>query len=188
MTPTTPLDTEELAAVPTSNGEVTGISLLAHLKDRRAEIAQRQVLNLQVPRWDNPQIWVRYGPVDFAAADKARQQVGSTKGDKQSDAILLANIDCLVKGCIGVYAILDDVRNGDDEPTELSLRPGDPEGSLTRFDGDLARNLGLNDQATARQVVRTLFYTDGDILGHAARLAKWSGYTSEDADEQLGES
>lgn len=165
--------------------EVTGgMSLLQSLKDRRQTIAKSQVLDLQVPRWANPEIWVSYQAVDFNVVDRARRNADKAKGDKQSDAILMANIDSLIAGCVGVYAILED----DDEHRHFSLRPGDPEGDLTTFDRDLAQNLGLNSEATARQVVRTLFFTDGDILEHAQRLGRWSGYRGETADEELGES
>lgn len=165
--------------------EVTGgVSLLQSLKDRRRTIAESQFLELQVPRWSNPEIWVRYKAVDFNVVDRARRNAEKAKGDKQSDAILMANVDSLIAGCVGVYAILED----DDEHRHLSLRPGEPEGELTTFDRDLASNLGLNSEATARQVVRALFFTDGDILEHAQRLGRWSGYKGETADEELGES
>lgn len=164
-----------------------GLSLLTNLRGRRESIVQEQFLDKKVPRWSDPEIWVRYVPVDFDIVDKARRLSEGKKGDKVSGAILLANIDCLVAGCIGVYATLPDVVDGDGDPQQLSLRPGDPEGEWTRFDQDLAVNLGMNTEATARQVVRTLFLAEGDILSHASELAKFSGYAGEEADDRLGE-
>lgn len=163
---------------------ITGKSVLGHLKDRRQEIASAQVLHRKVPRWTDPEIWVMYQPVDFDPADKARREADKVQGPAQSTAILLANVDCLILACVGVYAILPD----DEERTHLSLRPNEPNGELTKFDKELAVALGLNSQATARQVVRTLFITEGDILNHAGELAKFSGYAGGEVDVQLGES
>lgn len=170
--------------VPGDDDTVSGISLLRHLGDRRQEIVQSQTLDLQVPRWKNPEIWVRYRPVDFSTVDRARRNADKAKGDKQSDAILLANIDSLIAACVAVYATLED----DDEHRQFSLRQGDPEGPLTTFDRDLAVNLGLNSEATGRQIVRALFFTDGDILDQAQRVGRWSGYRGDQADDDLGES
>lgn len=182
MTPTEPaLD----ADTPQGSGP-GGMSLLTNLRDRRESIAQALTLDKQVPRWSDPSIWVRYIPVDFKVANKARI-LATSKGD-QAEKILLANVDTLIAGCIGVYATLPGVVDDDGELKQFSLRPGDPDGPPTTFDRDLAQNLGLNSEATARQVVRTLFLTDGDILSAAADLAKFSGMAGEAADDELGES
>lgn len=163
-------------------GPVTGISALTHLRDRREAIVQEQILERRVPRWSDPEIWVRYEPVDFDIADKVRKMSERSKGRLTSQQILDANIDALIAGCIGVYATLE----GDER--QFSLKPGEPEGPLTTFDADLAQNFGLPEGTTARQVVRTLFLTDGDILYHGQELSKFSGFAGEEANEQLGES
>lgn len=184
MTPLEP-ETDEPAGYATPTGPVNAKSLLSHLKERHDTIQQQQVLDLRVPRWSNPEIWVRYQPVSFDAVDKARTSSGKLQPNdpKTSQIVFLAQVDALIEACIGVYAKLPE-----DPDTEYSLRPDDPEGTLTKFDPDLAANLGMNSQSTARQVVRSLFFTDGDIVNHSNRVAKWSGWAGDEADTELGES
>lgn len=184
----TPLDheTDEPVGSATPTGPVNAKSLLSHLKERHDTIQQAQVLDLRVPRWSNPEIWVRYQPVSFDAVDKARTTSGklAPNDPKTSQIVFLAQIDALIEACVCVYAKLPDA----DPDAQFSLRPDDPEGPFTKFDPDLAMNLGMNSQSTARQVVRALFFTDGDIVNHSNRVAKWSGWAGDEADTELGES
>lgn len=156
------------------------VSPLAQLKDRREQIAKAQKLKLKVPRWDNPEIWVEYEPADYETV--RRGQIRLEKVTKnRPDEELNANADLLVKHCVRVFAILDGA--------EYSLRPDDPHGDPTRFDPDLAANLGLEENATARATARKLFITDGDLLSHAQDLIRWSGIVTESTDRDYeGES
>jgi hypothetical protein len=151
------------------------LSVLGQLKDRREQILQKEHLDLPVPRWSDPEIIVRYKPVPhryFAAGQKiVEKAVGKDKAKVEVNA----NIDILIQGCTAVIARLD----GQD----YSLHPGDPKGDFTTFDPDLADNLGLGENATARETVMALFIVDGDIMSHAASLARFSGYREAEADE-----
>jgi len=158
------------------------LSVLGELSKRREEIKNEQLLSLPVPRWENPTVWVRFEPVDHKAIRRAAESIDKAPKQRRGEVELEQNMDTLIRACVGVYAKLD----GDDR--EYSLRPDDFEGELTRFDQDLAANLGLPSDATARQVVKALYLTDGDILSHAMKLVEWSGYRETEADEAMGES
>lgn len=155
-----------------------GTSILSSLKERRQQVLEQQVLRLPVPRWENPAIVVMYKPVEHGFIKTAQIRVEKAPPDKQADVELDANVDILIRGCVGVVAIIDG--------KEYSLRPGDEEGEPTVFDQDLAENLGVEGvngkPPTARAVVRSLFITDGDILSAANELVKFSGYRETEAD------
>lgn len=151
-----------------------GTSPLAGLKDRRTQIASAQELTLRVPRWENPEIYVVYRPLDHDEIRKSQKAADKAKGN-QSEAELNGNADLLVKACKSVYAVLDGKR--------LSLNPDDPEGEFTTFDEALARNLDC--PATGRAVARALFITDGDLIAHSRDLVRWSGYRDAEADEEF---
>lgn len=153
------------------------LSVLGQLKTRREEIRTGQHLDLPIPRWDDPELIVRYRPLEHSVIRRAQDQVDKAPKQKRYEVELNGNCDLLIRACEGVIARLD----GQD----YSLRPGDPKGEPTTFDADLASNLGLEEGATARQVVRDLFITDGDILSHTQALIEWSGYRETEADEQL---
>lgn len=156
-------------------------SILSSLKERRQQVLEQQVLRLPVPRWDDPVIVVMYKPVEHGFIKAAQTRVEKAGADKKADVELEANADILIRGCTGVVAVVDG--------TEYSLRPGDEGGEPTVFDKDLAENLGVEGvggkPATARQVVRSLFITDGDILSAANELIKFSGYRETEADAAL---
>lgn len=156
-------------------------SILSSLKERRQQVVNEQVLRLPVPRWDNPKIVVRYKPVDHGFIKAAQVRVEKASRDKQAEIELEANADILIRGCVGVVAILDG--------EEYSLRPGDENGEPTLFDKDLADNLGVTGVGgkppTARAVVRALFITEGDILSAANELIQFSGYRETEADAAL---
>jgi hypothetical protein len=127
-----------------------------------------------VPRWSNPEIHVRYRPLDLEEL-KPIYKALAKKGD-DPDLILDQNAAVLVKACIDVYAVLDG--------KTYSLRPGDPTGDRTKIDEDLAENLGVTDKR-AVAVCRALFLTDFDLLNHARKLADFSGEAAEEVDKEF---
>lgn len=158
--------------------EGTGIgslSFLEHLKERREAIAESELLTLAVPRWSDPVIKVVYRPIDHGIIRAAQTRVEKAPKAKQFAAEVDGNVDLLIRGCKAVVAVINE--------QEYSLRPGDHEGEPTTFDKDLALNLGLPDGSTARQVVKALFITEGDILSHGKSLVEFSGYRETEADE-----
>lgn len=152
------------------------LSVLGNLKERRQKVVEAQVLSLPVPRWTDPNIVVKYKPVDHEVIRQAQQRVEAAPANKKASVEVDANADVLIRGCLGVVGVVDG--------EEYSLREGDPNGEPTLFDADLANSLGLG-KSTARQVVRALFIAEGDIISAAGKLGQWSGYREAEADESL---
>lgn len=156
-------------------------SILSSLKERRQQVLEEQVLRLSVPRWDDPIIVVMYKPVEHSFIRLAQSRVEKAGKDKQAETEVEGNADILIRGCAGVVAVVDG--------KEYSLRLGDENGEPTLFDRDLAENLGVEGiggkTPTARQVVRNLFITEGDILSAASEVIKFSGYRETEADSTI---
>lgn len=152
-------------------------TFLTNLKDRRKQIAEGEELVLSVPRWQDPEILVKYRPIEHSVIRSAQTRVEKAPKARKWDAEVDGNADLLIRACKGVVAVLDG--------EEFSLNPDDPEGEPTKFDADLAKNLGLPEGATARQVVKHLFITEGDVLSHGKALVEFSGYRDAEADEAL---
>lgn len=150
------------------------LSILGQLDKRRQQILEKEWLDLAVPRWTDPEIFVRYKPVEHEHFSRGTQRVDKATPKDRPKVELEVNIDILVRGCIGVFARI--------EGKDYSLRPGDPHGDWTTFDEDLAQNLGLPSGAGARQVVKGLFIIDGDIMSHGSSLGEFSGYKEAEAD------
>jgi hypothetical protein len=152
------------------------VTPLLSLKNRRSQIVESLYLDLRVPRWDEPEIYVRFKPV---STTKLNTAVEKRRKSKSSDWAVLANADMLIESCIGVYAVID----GDTE-NKLSLYPNNPNGAWTRFDMKLAESLGIEaDEAT--DVVNGLYFTEGDLIDAANRLFSWSNVANEEADESF---
>jgi len=145
---------------------------LASLKNRRTEILNELYLDVKVPRWKDPEIFIRFKPVSATRLSKVLEKRRKAGGE---DWAILANADMMIDSCIGVYAVVE----GDEK---LSLRPNDPKGDWTKFDADLGDALGV-EQKLATAVVRGLFLTEGDLLEAANKLFAWSGISGQEADE-----
>lgn len=171
-TTTTPRDDDE----PTGSVDQS-LSILDQLGARREQIVTGELLDLPVPRWTDPEIWVRYRPAEHPVIRNLQTKAEKAPNKERFSTEFNSNADLLIKYCVGVFAKVDG--------QEYSLRPGDHKGDLTTFDHDLAANLGLHEGATARQTLKALFITDGDVVAHAQRLIDWSGYREIDADGGL---
>lgn len=155
-----------------------GLSILGSLKERRQQVFEEQVLRLPVPRWENPEIVVKYRPVEHTLIRQTQTKVENIKDKaKKFEAEVDGNADLLIRGCVAVVAIVDG--------REYSFRLGDPHGEPTVFDMELAANLGLSDRATAREVVRALFIAEGDIMSASQALVQFSGYRETEADSTV---
>jgi hypothetical protein len=141
-------------------------SPLAQLARRRAEIAEQQILELSVPRWENPTITVKYRPIEHEEIRKVLKAAEKSRpGESKSDALLNGNADLLIKACIGVEA-------------------HNPDETWNGFDHELGESLGVEVQ-TARAACRALFITDGDMLMHARKLGEFSGFVDQDVDDEF---
>jgi len=164
---------EENGIVEASEG-VDVSSPLASLKNRRQQIIDELFLDIKVPRWNDPEIFVRFRPVSATRLNKVIEKRRKAGGEDWS---ILANADMMIDSCIGIYAVVDG-----DRDNKLSLRPGDPKGEWTKFDADLGEAIGV-DVKLATAVVRGLFLTEGDLIEASNQLFNWSGISSQEADE-----
>lgn len=154
---------------------MSGLDALTHLAQRRDEIVDEQVLDLPIPRWENPEIHVLYKPTEHEVVRKNGMAVAKAKSNV-SETELNQAASLLAWSCTGIYALVDGER--------YSLNAAAPKGELTRFDDDLADNLGISGAPT-RSIVRKLFVTDADLLSASNKLIAWSGYADQEVDEAL---
>lgn len=164
-------DFSEQTAVP---GFVPPASPLLSLKKRRESIVNDLYIDIQVPRWDEPEIFVRFKP---ASATRINSIIERRRKQKAENWSLLTNADVLVDCCVGVYGI-----SPDDPGTKLSLRENDPYGSWTKFDHELAEALGVEVSSNADCCI-ALYMTEGDLIDAANKLFRWSNIANDEADE-----
>lgn len=177
--PTTPEfgdSTEQAPAHPASP--------LSNLRARRESILAQQVLDLPVPRWEDPTLVVRYRPVDHTLISKSRARIDKATKNQQGQVELDTNTDLIVQGCVGVFARIGGVPHACTdvdvwEPIDLDAYDG-----WDRFSPHLGETLGAEGQ-TARAVARALFFTDGDIMSHANEVIQFSGYKEADTDDEI---
>jgi len=163
---------DEPAAVADISTNITTPFLV--LRNRREQIVNELFIDIKVPRWEDPEIYVRFKPV---SATKLNATIDRRRKQKGDDWSLLANADMLVDSCVGVYAVVDG-----DKDNKLSLRLDNPNGPWTKFDPELATALGV-DATRAADACIALYLTEGDLLETASKLFKWSGITNDEADE-----
>lgn len=150
-------------------------SILGRLRARRDEIAAAQFIDLPVPRWEDPVLKARYRPLEHEVIRKGFQT--QRKAKDKAAAEVNTNADLLIAACMGVYA--------EEDGKQMSLNPNGPDEEWTTFDPDLAASLGLPENATARQVVRAVYFTDGDVIATGRRIIEFSGYQLEEGDDEL---
>jgi hypothetical protein len=162
---------------PVSEIEETGTPLF-ELKSRREKIASELVKSFQVARWDDPEIYCEFSIIEPSALSKALIKREKQK-NRKDDWIAWAYCDILAPNCKRVYAVLDD-----DHDNVYSLRKGDPTGTPTGVDHDLAKALGLDpSESSASETFRKLFFSEGDLIDFATRVFRWSSIVNEEADE-----
>lgn len=162
---------------PTSRPPAPANSILGRIAARREELLKEQVTVLPIPRWDDPEIFVRYHLVSHEEIRACLSAIEKAKGKEKGKVELLANCDVLIKACDGVF-----VKEGD---KEFSFDPDGPNEPLTRFDDRLALALDMDEHSTARQVVRKLFLAEGDILTTAGTVMEFCGYKQDAIEEAM---
>lgn len=165
---------EDIAAAHTP---VAASSALARLRARAAEIAEEVAeFHIPVPRYTDPQVWVRYRPLDpDRAAVVVEKRAKAKAADGKAHRLLYANIDLLVEGCAGIYLL--------DGQTEVSIDEHNPDNFDPTFRSDAAaalvrtlpRGVNLIEGAPADHVCRWLFATDADLMAHAAKYVADAG-------------
>jgi hypothetical protein len=146
---------------------------LAALRARREQIVGELYTDIKVPRWDEPEIYVRFKPV---STTKLAASIEKRRKAKEDNWSILANADILIDACVGIYAVIP----GSDQ--KLSLREGDPYGEWTKFDPALAEAIGIVGKR-ATDAVLGLYLTEGDLIDTANKLLKWSNIANDEADE-----
>ncbi|MBU6232603.1 hypothetical protein KGP36_08320, partial [Patescibacteria group bacterium] len=131
----------------------------------------------------DPEIYVRYAPIDAVKMGKALDRRSKQKGESGKvldDWGIRANADILINSCVGIYMVFSDAPD-----EKLSLREGDPNGTWTKFDTDLADAMGFDvDRSDAAvSCVRSLYMTDGDLGDATDKLMKFSNMSNGEADE-----
>lgn len=152
---------------------------LISLKARREQIVNDLYTDIKVPRWDSPEIYVRFKPVSATKLNATLLKYTKESKNGTVDMSLVANAEMLFDSCVGVYAVLDG-----DTDTKLSLRKDDPNGPWTRFDTDLAEALGI-DARRATDTVIGLYLTEGDLIETVNKLFRWSNIANNEADESF---
>lgn len=136
-------------------------SALAGLRKAREKALAGLTLDLRVPGFEDPEVFVRYRPIKQADLDLAADRAEGLK----VDAEITMNAVVLSHACLGVFAV--------DEAGEPVGLPD----SWPRFDQVLAADLGLVDdgqQPTTVEIVRALYLTDGALIHTAKALDAWS--------------
>ena len=155
--------------------EVTTSSTpLLSLRNRRTEIVNELYIDIQVPRWDEPELFIRFRPI---SATKLNATIEKRRKQKSDDWSYLANADMLIDSCVGIYAVVDG-----DHDNKMSLRLNDSKGPWTKFDPDLAAALGV-ESVRATDTVNGLFLTEGVMIDVANKLFRWSNIANNEAAE-----
>jgi len=178
------MDVEVTSGGPSADAEagesVAPRTPMFDLKARAREIRDNLHLVLQVPRWKEPDVFVKFKPV-------ASEEFAATQGKRERDGgpgwVLLSYCDAIADSCEEVYFCHpDDADLPHAERQKFSMTTGDPYGPKTRFDHNLAEALGLiiapDDPNKIAAIVRGLYLTDGDIIAAAGDLLDWSSRAS----------
>jgi hypothetical protein len=177
------------ASVDVPTPDTSGVSPLMSLRARRDQIQKELYLDVKVPRWDEgggPSVYIRLSPAAPSFFGKVIEQRKKQRAT-QPDWMVNANADVLIKHCEGVFLIEEPNLSPKDALPEqmLSLRDGDPSGVWTKIDMDLAAALGLDSSVGTVRTIRALFFTEGDLIQVANKLAEYSGITQGEADEDF---
>jgi hypothetical protein len=172
--PTQPQSTDVAEAAPNT--------LRGRLRERREAVVQRLYTDRDVPRL--PGVVVRFGPIPGAVIEQINKR---TEKSKDPERFVLGAASSLTHACLGIYDVTDDedaaIATTKDGRHLVSIDAEHPHDEPPRFDARLAKLLGLPDSATAVQVVRGFYLTDGDIVSESNDVTVWSGYAGEEADE-----
>jgi len=162
-------------------------SPMTSLRDRKKQILESLHIDLAVPRWSDPELFIRYTPVALKEVEKAGKAVERAKAGDKSEASINANMDVLIRCHVGIYAVISGEKYCLDPDDPERWVPFDPDASnaeWTRIDETLAKALGVEDER-ARAVCRELFNTELDIVAQASRLVEWSGAYDDEARERF---
>ncbi len=153
-------------------------SILGDLSTARVKLIDSQKLPLEVPGWGQdgtPRFFIVYKPAKLEDQRRVLTRIEKAKGSKVSEEALEANADVLVKNTIHVEAEVEGERHVIGEPANAS----------GAYDWAIVAEALQLDEKRAIATCRALFLKEGDLMGHAAKLSKWSGLRIEDTEEDF---
>lgn len=139
------------------------VSILKNLKQRREELAGSLLLPISVPRWEDPAIVLQCAPLSHHEIRRGAVQVEKAKDKAAAEVNSLA--DVVIRSTKRI-----DVENE----------------SFPGFGAELAEALELDPESSARELVKALFFTEGDIMMVGSAVVEFSGYRNADTGAELG--
>lgn len=143
-------------------------SPMRSLRARRDAARNKLHTDLAVPRYDPP-VYVRFRPLSQGEIDAAQK---THEKSRDRDRTVIANAGLLANACLGIFEI-------DEDGQEVGVGCTDPGADWPRFDKDFSEQVSDVPLTRASDIVRALYFTDGDVIATAARLTEWSGYNTE---------
>ncbi len=148
-------------------------SILSDLAKKRQELLESDTASIVVPRWERVGIDVRLvvRPVAHERFSAIMKRAETAKKNRIATADVDAAADIVIAATKKVT--FDGVA-----------------ASEYGFDADLARALGetivKGEEPTAREVLRKVILTDGDILAISSAVVEYSGYRDAKVADDLG--
>jgi hypothetical protein len=169
------------APAPTDAAETAPNTLRGRLRERREAVAAKLYTDRDVPRL--PGVVVRFGPIPGGTIEQINRR---TEKSKDPERYVLGAASSLTHACLGVYDVTDDedaaIATTKDGRHLVSIDADHPDDPAPKFDARLAKLLGLHETASAIQVVRGFYLTDGDVVSESNEVTVWSGYAGEESD------
>lgn len=159
--------------------EASDTSSLGTVRERLRKAKEERTL----PKWvlepdgDVPGVLVEYGPIgweELEAIRKAHKKAGPRAG-------ILTACDIAIATCLGIYLSFTDDPARRDEWEHMT-----DDAPTTFASAELGEYLSEPEAKppvivkTARQCVRSLYATDGDVMAVGDHVVKFSGYLGED--------
>lgn len=174
--------TSPLSPESTDAAEAAPSTLRGRLRERREAVVAKLYVDRDVPRL--PGVVVRFAPIPGAVIEQINRR---TEKSKDPERFVLGAASSLSHAVLGVFDVTDDedasIASTKDGRHLISIDADHPNDPAPKFDARLAKLLGLPETATAIQVVRGFYLTDGDIVSESNEVTMWSGYAGEEADE-----
>lgn len=186
------LELDDLTGVqPESITKAAPGSPLFNLRATREAGRAKLFTDLPVPRWaeNGTRLCVRYGPLSQGRMEALAK--GAERSKDPEKAVRL-NARVLAEAAQGVFVIVGEDPENPGELIRVGADQSSPDATdpvnWPRFDDHLAASLGLQAGLPAADLVRELFFTDGDLVSTANRLVAWSGYVTnnDDLSDELG--
>lgn len=175
------LDTETSPNGDEAEHEPAVGSIAARIRERREELAKKQTLVLKIPGY-NGELAVRYHSIPSKEIERFARNV-----DQKTEQVKLA-ADMVIRGTDALLARGEDGKLDEWQADPSNIKPNDDPGPLT-FDYRLARELGLDEQTKARDLVLAVFSPGGDfdlaVNSHANALIAWASGKENEIDGGL---